>query len=136
MTPRITAFYAALSALLIVWLALRVALQRRRAQVGIGDGGDRLLARAVRAHGNAIEYVPLALLLLLLLELLATPALWLHVAGAVLLSSRLVHAWGLSRSAGVSSGRLFGTLGTWVVILVMSVVLIWQSLAWWLLAAG
>lgn len=42
---------------------MRTIRLRRRAQVAIGAGGDRLLVRAARVHANFAEYVPLALLL-------------------------------------------------------------------------
>lgn len=132
MAPRITAFYAALAALLVIALALRVVLQRRRARVGVGDGGDRTLARAIRAHANAVEYLPLALLLLSLLELLAVAPVGLHVFGIVLILSRVLHAVGLSSSGGTSFGRFAGTLGTWLCMIAMALVALWQSLAWWL----
>ena len=64
-TASITAVYAAALALLIVALMLRVVRLRWRLRIGIGSGEDRVLARAVRAHANAIETVPLALLLML-----------------------------------------------------------------------
>lgn len=126
--PRITAFYAGLSALLLVVLAARVAVQRLRARVGVGHGGDPVLARRARAHGNAAEYLPIALLLLLVLELLAIAPRWLHVFGAWLLIARLLHAYGLSTTEGRSFGRMTGILGTWAVMVAMAIVLLWQSI--------
>jgi uncharacterized membrane protein YecN with MAPEG domain len=70
--------------------------------------------------------VPLALILLLLLELNQTQPLWLHGFGIVVILSRLLHAFGLSRGAGVSAGRMYGILGTWLVIAAMAVLLLWQ----------
>ena len=123
---RITGLYAALCAILVVALALRVVMHRVRHRIGIGDGGDKALGQLIRVHGNAIENVPLALLLLLLLELNQTAPLWLHVFGIVLVLARIVHAFGLSRSTGASSPRFLGTLLTWVTMLVMAVLLLWQ----------
>ena len=54
---RITGLYAALLTLLILGLAVRVMLIRRRTRIGLGDGGDRSVACAIRAHGNAVEHV-------------------------------------------------------------------------------
>ena len=125
---RITGLYAALCAILVVALALRVVMHRVRHRIGIGDGGDKALGQLIRVHGNAIENVPLALLLLLLLELNQTAPLWLHVFGIVLVLARIVHAFGLSRSTGASSRRFLGTLLTWVTMLVMAVLLLWQFL--------
>lgn len=136
MIPRVTAFYAALSALLIVILAIRVTLYRRSARIGIGDNGDHALAKRVRAHANAIELIPIALILLLAAELLAVDALWLHVFGVAVVLGRALHAWGLSKSGGVTAPRAMGYVLTLAAIVAMAVVLLWQSIAWWLTAAA
>ncbi|MGA8277950.1 MAG: MAPEG family protein [Rhodanobacteraceae bacterium] len=124
----ITGIYAALGALLVLILAIRVTLCRRHRQIGIGDNGDHELSRRIRAHANAVEYLPLSLLLLLLLEWNRTWPSLLHLFGIVLILSRVAHAIGLSRSAGESPGRALGTLGTWVVMLAMALLLLWQVL--------
>jgi uncharacterized membrane protein YecN with MAPEG domain len=126
---RITGLYAALCAILVVALALRVVFHRFRHRIGIGDGGDKALIRLIRVHGNAIENVPLALLLLLLLELNQTVPAWLHVFGIAIVLGRVVHAFGLSRSAGASAPRFLGTVITWVAVLFMAVLLLWQFIA-------
>lgn len=120
----VTSLYAALCALLVLVLAARVALYRRSSRIGIGDGGDRVLARAVRAHANAIEYLPLALILLLLAELGGAHAWLLHGCGIALVAARILHAFGLSRSAGYSPGRLIGTVATWLVVIVLAATLL------------
>jgi uncharacterized membrane protein YecN with MAPEG domain len=125
---RITSLYAALCALLIVVLGLRVAYYRFSRKVGVGDNGDRALIKLIRAHGNAVENVPIALLLLLLLELNQTQPAWIHAGGIVLVIGRIAHAIGLSRSTGASLARVIGTLLTWTLILVMAVLLLWQYL--------
>lgn len=125
---RITGFYAALSALLVLWFAVRVMLQRRTSVIGIGDGGDRELITRIRVHANAVEYLPIALILLLIVELNQTDPLLVHVAGMALVVGRILHAAGLSRSSGVSAGRALGTLLTLLVIAGMSILLIWQYL--------
>ena len=94
----ITSVYAAILALLLVALSIRVIMARRRAQVAVGDGADPALARAIRAQANLAEYAPLALLLLLLLELNGAGAIWVHVLGAMLLTGRLIHAWCISQA--------------------------------------
>jgi len=123
---RITGIYAALLALLVVILAVRVMLLRRKTSIGLGDGGNRTLACAVRAHGNAVEYAPLALILLLVLELNQTQPLWLHAFGIVLVLGRVAHAAGLSATPGMSAGRAIGAALTLLVLLVMALLLIWQ----------
>jgi|ERR1700690_1258483 len=122
MAVPITGFYAALLAFLILILGMRVVVRRWRTKTGIGDGGDRGLARAIRAHGNAIEYVPLALVLMLVAELdRAGPAL-LHGCGMALCAARVLHAIGLSRRSGVTPERFAGTVGTFTVIAVLACV--------------
>jgi len=130
---RITGLYAAIVALIVVILAIRVTLRRRAIKVGIGNGGDAVLAQRIRVHANAAEYVPLALILLLILELNQTQPLLIHVFGCVLIAGRLLHAYGLSSTPGLSPGRAVGMVLTWAVIAVMALLLIWQMLATWVL---
>lgn len=117
----ITLFYAALCTLLVLFLAGRVMAYRVKFKVGLGDGGHGELNRRVRAHANAVEYLPLALLLLGGMELNGYPDAAIHGFGATLLVSRLLHAWGLSRSAGSSPGRFLGTLLTLLLMIAMAV---------------
>jgi uncharacterized membrane protein YecN with MAPEG domain len=130
MPPTITALYAGLLALFVVALAGRVANLRFSTHQGLGDGDDVTLRRAVRVHGNAIENIPLALLLLLLAELLGLPPNWLHAFGIAIVVGRLLHAFGLSRHSGYSRGRFFGIGVTWIAISTMAVVLIAKALGY------
>jgi uncharacterized protein len=132
---RITGLYAALSTLLVLVLGVRVILYRRASGIGLGDGNDEKLRKRIRAHGNAIEYLPFGLLLLLLLELDQTAPLWLHVFGIVLIVARIAHAWGVSRHSGISPGRAIGVVLTYGVLLVMALLLLWQWIGWTAIAA-
>lgn len=123
---RITGLYAALLALLMLAMAVRVMLLRRDTSIGLGDGGNRKLACAVRAHGNAMEYIPIGLILLLVLELNQTLPMLLHVFGIVLVVGRVAHALGLSSTPGMSAGRAIGAALTLLVLLAMALMLIWQ----------
>jgi uncharacterized membrane protein YecN with MAPEG domain len=117
----ITSVYAALCGLLVLVLAWRVVEVRRSAGVGLGDGGHEGLRRRIRAHANAVETIPIALILLALAEAGSTPTWALHLAGAALVISRVLHAQGLSATSGRSFGRFWGTLVSWLVILGLSV---------------
>lgn len=128
MTTPITAFYAALFGLLLISLSARIPIWRRRLRVGIGTGGEEALARLIRVHGNFTEYVPTALLLLLLNEMNGSSNLLLHSAGIALLAGRILHAFGLAASSGLSFGRFWGTAVTWLVILVLSLQLLYSIL--------
>jgi uncharacterized membrane protein YecN with MAPEG domain len=130
---RITGLYAAIAALFVVIVGFRVTLRRRAIKVGIGNGGDSILAQRIRVHANAVEYLPIALILLLILELNQTEPLLLHVFGILLLLGRVLHAWGLSMSPGVTPGRGSGMVLTWGTIAAMAVLLIWQALVLWVL---
>jgi uncharacterized membrane protein YecN with MAPEG domain len=116
----ITLLYAGLCTLLVLTLAGRVMARRLSHKIGIGDGGDHELMKRVRAHANAVEYLPLALLLLGGMELNGYPNAVIHGFGATLLVSRMLHAWGLSRSSSASPGRFVGILFTLLLMVAMS----------------
>jgi uncharacterized membrane protein YecN with MAPEG domain len=92
----ITSLYASLSALLIVKLSLSVIKLRRKNRISVGDGGNKELQLAIRTHSNAVEYIPIALLLLLTLELNGAPKILIHLLGATLIIGRIIHSMGLS----------------------------------------
>lgn len=121
--------YAALLGLLLIALSVTVVLARRRFRVGLGTGNDKAMEQAVRVQGNFTEYVPLAVVLLIVAEITGMPLPAVHAAGIVLVASRLVHAWGLSHSAGVTFGRFYGTAGTWLVITLLSLWILFATTA-------
>ena len=116
----ITLFYAGLCTILVVFLSLRVVQWRLRHKIGLGDGGDKQLLMRVRAHANAVEYMPLAFILLGGMELNGYNDRIIHAFGATLLASRVLHAWGLSHSGGTSRGRVLGTFFTLLLLLAMA----------------
>ena len=117
----VTGLYAGLLALLLVVLAARISLQRSKLNVGLGHGNDAQLARDIRVHGNAVEWILPMLVLLLVAELDGASKAFLHVCGVTFVASRLVHAIGLSRTSKGSSPRFWGMAGTWLVIAVLAV---------------
>lgn len=124
----ITGLYAGLCGLLFIWLSWKVIVERRRSKVGLGDGGDPDLQRAIRVHANFIEYTPFALVLLALTELSGVADAVVHGFGIALVVVRVLHAQGLGSTAGYSRGRYFGTLGTWLLIIGLSLLLIVTTL--------
>lgn len=124
----ITILYAGLYGLLMALLSIRVSFARVRLEVPFGDGGDADLHTRIRVFGNFTEHVPLMLVLFLVLELAHTRALLLHGIGASLLVLRVVHA--LSIKVGLHAqpwrrfGRFVSALGTWLILVVMSLLLI------------
>jgi uncharacterized membrane protein YecN with MAPEG domain len=97
MIPTIVPVYAAIFAIMLVALSLRVARTRGNVRVAIGDGGNKLLLRAIRVQGNFTEYVPMALLLFLFVELQGWPRWLVHGLCLVLLAARLLHAYGIAQ---------------------------------------
>ena len=120
-----SATYIAILLALAVFLALNVARHRKPKQIGIGDGGDRTLHQAMRVHGNFTENVPFALAALVMLPLIGAPAWTVHLVGIGMIAARILHAIGLSSSQGYSSGRFFGIMLNWLVLLVSAALLIW-----------
>jgi len=104
------ATYCALLIAIALLLKANVIRIRRAKRIGIGDGGDRDLMLAMRAHGNFIESAPLAMVALVLLALLRAPIWSVHLIGVMMVASRILHALGISRSAGVSFGRTYGMI--------------------------
>lgn len=124
MTFTVLPFYAAAMAVMYVVLAGLVVRQRIKCRVGLGDGQQPALVKAVRIHGNFAEYVPLLLILLLILEMQGA-ALWqLHLIGGLTIGGRISHAIGLSKSSGTSAPRMIGMICTFVALLCAAVFLV------------
>jgi uncharacterized protein len=123
----ITGIYAAIAALLVIVLSFRVIFRRKSTKTGIGDGGDHELGKRIRVHANALEYLPLGLILLLLIEWNQTLPMLVHVFGIALIVGRVLHAFGLSRTSGPSPGRVIGMIVTLSTMLCMAALLLWQA---------
>jgi uncharacterized membrane protein YecN with MAPEG domain len=113
----VTAIYAGLHGLLAVFLANFVLYARLRT----GKVPDWQPDAALRVQANFIENVPIALLLLLVLELQGTAGVVLHSFGILLFVLRLLHAFGLGTREGANYPRLIGAQGTFVLVSVMAV---------------
>ena len=121
MSAPVSALYAGLLALLLLGLAARVSLLRSKLNIGTGHGNDATLARAIRVHGNAVEWIPPMLALLLIAEIDGASRGFLHVCGATFMIARIVHALGLSRTSTASPGRFWGTGASWLVLAALAV---------------
>ena len=107
---------AGAAAILHVWLSLRVSQLRRPLKIGLGDGGNEVLQRRIRAHGNFTENVPLFLILLGLLELATGGSLWLWGAAILFVLARLLHVFGMDRP-GANWMRVAGIAISWLALL-------------------
>ena len=117
----VTVLYAGISGLLVLVLAGAVMRQRLRSGVQFGSGGVAELERAQRALGNWVEYAPLVLILMGLLEAQRTSIYLLHALGIALVLGRALHAWGLWSSPGRTFGRSAGMALPWLALLVASI---------------
>lgn len=125
----ISAPYIAFSALLVLYLAYRVTMYRRSHRVGLGDDHNPAFAVEIRAHANAVEYLPISLLLLIALELNGLRGVSLHGLGVLLCVSRAAHAYGFITSQGKYHwGRFWGIVGNWLYILLGAVSVFWLAL--------
>lgn len=100
--------YVALNLLLHCFLMLRIGGQRMKAKVNLGDGGDATLIGRIRAQGNYVENMPIALIALFALAMLSVSANVIHGFGAVFLLARLFHAHGITRDGHLGKGRTIG----------------------------
>lgn len=120
----VSLFYTGLLGLFFFALSVRTLLQRRRLQVGIGDGGHAELQRAIRVHANCAEYVPLTLLILALLDLSGSPDGLIHAFGICLVAGRLSHAFGVRQVREDLRYRVFGMAMTFTALVGGSVALL------------
>ncbi len=123
-----TAIYAGLLALIAVALGLNVSRVRLREGVDLGDGGRMPLLQATRAFANFAEYVPLALLVIALVEWAQAPRWLVHALGIALVVGRLAHAAGLLSAPGRSTGRALGIGLTWLVLVVAGALALYYGL--------
>lgn len=130
MTPvAIAGLYIGINLLVLLALAWNVINARRTSKVAFGDGGDEALARRIRVHANAIEWVPGMLIGLLALALLDAHPYLLHALGVTLTLARLLHAFGLTGSSGASFGRFAGALFSLIVYLAGGIAILWYALS-------
>ena len=122
---------AGLLALLLMALSLTVSLTRLKESRGFGVGDSKAwISRATRAQGNAAEYIPLFILLILILEQEGSPnwADWVYVAAVLV---RVSHAAGMLMSSDLDKVhplRLIGSAGTYACGFILSLLVIQGAL--------
>lgn len=88
--------YASILALFYILLSIQTIRKRAKLKIGIGDGGNHEMMRAMRVHSNFAEYVPLALILISMIELNQGSSMLIHALCGMLLLGRFMHAYGVS----------------------------------------
>jgi uncharacterized membrane protein YecN with MAPEG domain len=109
--PLITAFYAGLNALVLLWLTANVVRYRKEKGISLGDNNDPAVFKAIRGHANAAETMPIMLIMLALSELIGAPAVAIHVAGGVFTIGRILHALHFTGLASAKF-RMYGMILT------------------------
>ncbi len=124
----VTPLYAGLLVLLYLILSIRVIRRRGSGKIPLGDGGNADMLRVIRGHANFAEYVPLALLLMAILELSHFSIYLLHALGLTLLVARLIHGYALSFTQHFMFGRVAGAALTFLVLFVEAVLCVYQAI--------
>ncbi len=111
--------YAGLLGMLLVILSFNVMYNWVRVTGG-GQETDRDMRRAERILSSFVEYVPLSLILLVLIELNGAPTLVIHVLGTMLVSARVMHAYGSNQIFGAGILRFLGSQLTFLMLMIES----------------
>lgn len=117
----ITPLYAGILGIMSIVIAFQAGKIRGSTKVSVGDGGNPELLLAMRRHANFIEFVPLALVLIALLEFNGVSSTAIHLLGGGLVVFRICHAIGIKADTIESPLRGIGAAGSTLVILVASV---------------
>ena len=129
---RISMLTAGLLGILLILLSGYVIAGRVKFKIDLGDGDKPAMQQRIRAQANFVEYVPMALILLMLVEYAAIGPRWLTMAmGAALVLGRVLHAQGLIASAGATFGRFVGTNLTALVIMTGAIALLGRGAGAW-----
>ncbi len=119
--PSITLLYAGLLGLVAVGLMMAVGRARAATGINTGDGGNDDLIIPMRSQANFVEFVPLALILIGMLEMNGVSATAIHALCAVLLVARLCHAFGFTAAHPTHVLRSVGAVGSMLSLVVASI---------------
>ncbi|NNE82012.1 MAG: hypothetical protein HKN18_17220 [Silicimonas sp.] len=128
MTPTITASYAALLTLFLIAMSFYVIITRAKTDTLLGHGESIPMLVAMRRHGNLIEYMPFAILIMALAELLGLGSTWLHVSGIALVAGRLIHPFGVAENSPLVP-RVIGVLLTFAAMVIPAIAILFTTLA-------
>lgn len=122
-----TAPFIAILLLMQVFLSIRTSSTRAKLEIDYGDNGDLTMLKAIRAHGNFIEYVPMVLIALGASEIMGASSWFVITGGCVLVISRLSHAAHMFGYGGNAS-RIAGATLTTLLMVVLGVYLLGNAM--------
>lgn len=111
----VTLFTAAVLALMCLFLAARVSRTRLKNRISLGDQGNAELLVCIRTHANFVEFVPITLILMALIEATGGSDTVLWGVSGVFILARLAHIIGMPRPAP-NIFRAGGAAGTYTVM--------------------
>ena len=109
-----------------LYLAYKIVMIRGKEGIGLGDGDNTQMTRAIRVQANFLENLLPFAMLFVIYELAGGNHYVLLISGLVFCIARVLHAEGLAKKSGRSFGRYWGTLLSWLVLLVLAVANLWQ----------
>jgi uncharacterized protein len=123
----VSAVFAAVLGLLLLFLSFLVSRYRLTFKHGLGVSDDIDFQATVRAHANLVEYAPIGLIMLAIAELNGVSSTLIYWTGMGFVVGRLLHAFGMINGrGGPHMARMAGILLTWLAILVLSLLLFWN----------
>ena len=125
-SPDISILYAGILGLMAIGIGATAGILRAKEGISIGDGGNPDLPMRMRRHANFIESVPLALVLIGLLEMQGVSAITIHILGCTLVFGRIMHFIGFDEGV---RGALRG-IGSGLSGLTIVVASIWGIVTW------
>ena len=118
------ALYVGLNLFLTLVLAINVVRHRFK-----GESGDPVaLEKAVRAHGNNTEYVPIILVGLGVMAMMGASAQTISILGGTLFVARVFHAYGIQQAKVPNVFGMVGNIVTWLVMLCVATTLVLQAM--------
>lgn len=126
MNFKISAITAVCCYAIYIFLTLAIVKLRADMKIPLGDGGDKLLQRRIRGHGNFSEFGPFGLTLIFICEANEVSYPVITVAAVMLIIGRAVHGFTFFFEEGTPLGRPCGMFFTMSSLTVCAVALIYK----------
>lgn len=108
----ISAMYVGVFGFMLIFLSARVSMVRHKHRVALGDCGDVEVLRAIRVQQNFVEYVPIFLIGLVVLEVTGYDDAFIHYLALAMLIGRIFHVIGVGYIENITNkGRKSINLG-------------------------
>jgi uncharacterized membrane protein YecN with MAPEG domain len=124
--PTVTILYAGILGLMLLILSLNIFREWVTVAIGSREADERW-KRSERAHRSFIEFVPMILLLMTLIELHGAPRSIMHAIGIVLVLARGLHAYGVGNGKMANIVRVVGTQATFLILMICSLASIYYA---------